>query len=40
MHYTYGGKNMTTEQARSEMEPDQFEEFIHNLEVRREMERD
>jgi hypothetical protein len=31
---------MNTEQLRYEMDADQFEEFLSNLESRREMERD
>lgn len=31
---------MTTEQAKWEMDADQFEEFVRTLEMRREMERD
>ena len=32
--------HMTTEQARWEMDADRFEDFVHNHEVRREMEAD
>jgi hypothetical protein len=31
---------MSTEQARFEMDADRFEDFVHSLEARREMEAD
>ncbi len=40
LDYTYGGKNMSTQEMRWEMDADRFEDFVHSLEAKREMEWD